>query len=107
MAVSRAVLPVQAGFVAGMDAKEIGLSLVGLGGGRTRPDDAIDFGVGITHMAAVGAAVGPDAPLCVVKARTDAEWEAAAARIREAVRVADAAPAPLGSIIRERLRRDP
>ena len=106
-AVSRAVLPVQAGFVAGMDAKEIGLSLVGLGGGRTRPDEAIDFGVGITHVAGVGARVGPDAPLCVVKARTEAEWETAAARIREAVRVVDAAPAPLGSIIRERLRRDP
>jgi thymidine phosphorylase len=106
-AVGRAVLPDRAGFVAGMDAKEIGLALVGLGGGRTRPDEVIDFGVGITHVAAVGAAVGPDAPLCVVKARTDAEWEAAATRIRAAIRVVDAAPAPLGSIIKEKLRRAP
>lgn len=106
-AVVQAVLPEAAGYVAGMDAKEIGLALVGLGGGRKRPDEVIDFGVGITHMAAVGAAVGPDAPLCVVKARTDAEWEAAAARIRAAVRVTDAAPAPLPSIIKEKLRRAP
>ena len=106
-AVERAVLPDGPGYVAGMDAKEIGLALVALGGGRTRPDEVIDFGVGITHVAAVGAAVGPDAPLCVVKARTEADWEAAAARIRGAVRVTGSAPAPLPSIIKERLRRAP
>lgn len=106
-AVVRAVLPAGAGYVAGMDAREIGLALVGLGGGRTRPDEVIDFGVGITHMAAVGAAVGPDVPLCLVKARTDAGWEAAAARIRAAVRVSEAPPAPLGPIVKETLRRAP
>jgi thymidine phosphorylase len=106
-AVERPVLPAVAGYVAGMDAKAIGLALVALGGGRKRPDEVIDFGVGITHVAGVGAAVGPDTPLCVVKARTDAEWEAAAARIRAAVRVTQSAPAPLASIIKEKLRRSP
>jgi thymidine phosphorylase len=106
-AVERAVFPAGAGYVAGMDAKEIGLALVALGGGRKRPDEVIDFGVGIVRVAAVGAAVGPDAPLCVVKARTDSEWEAAAARIRAAVRVTETPPAPLGPIVKETLRRSP
>jgi len=106
-AVERSVVAARAGYVAGMDAREIGLALVALGGGRTRPDQAIDFGVGISHVAGVGAAVGPDRPLCVVKARTETDWEAAAERIRAAVRVTDAAPDPLGPIIKEKLRRAP
>jgi thymidine phosphorylase len=105
--VSRPVLPERGGYVAGMDAKAIGLTLVALGGGRTRPDEAIDFGVGIVEVAGVGAEVGPDRPLCVVKARTDADWEAAAARIRAAVRIEDAAPPALGPVIKETLRRAP
>ena len=102
-AVERPVLPDHDGYVAGMDAKEIGLALVALGGGRTRPDETIDFGVGITHVAGVGAMVGPDAPLCVVKARTDADWAAAAARIRAAVRLSPVPPPALGPIIKERI----
>ena len=37
------------GHVAGMDAREIGIAVVALGGGRAHADDAIDPSVGLTE----------------------------------------------------------
>ena len=81
------------GIVATEDVRAIGLAVVGLGGGRLRADQRIDHAVGMTRFAPIGAAVGPDRPLCLVHARTAAAEEAAAA-IRAAVAIADEAPAP-------------
>jgi len=76
----------QAGFVHGMDCFAIGMALVGIGAGRTHPDDEIDYAVGISQVAHVGDAVGEAAPLCLLHARTPEQWEQAAAVIRQAVR---------------------
>jgi thymidine phosphorylase len=89
-----------------MDAKLIGLSLVGLGGGRKRPDEAIDLSVGITDFAQIGDEVGSRRPLCVIHARDEAGWDGAAERIRAAIRVGAERGAP-PSIIKERLARRP
>jgi thymidine phosphorylase len=96
------VLPAQAGFLAREDARAIGLAIVGMGGGRTRADQAIDHAVGFTRFAPVGAAVGPDRPLCLVHARSAAQAETAAAAVRAAITVADEPPAP-APVILERL----
>jgi thymidine phosphorylase len=96
------VLPARAGFVAHEDARAIGLAIVGMGGGRTRADQAIDHAVGFTRFAPVGAAVGPDRPVCLVHARTDAQAEAAADEVRAAVVVADEPPAA-APVILERI----
>ena len=106
-AVVRPVLPEKSGTVAAMDAKAVGLSLVALGGGRTRPQDPIDFSVGLTDFVQIGDSVGSDRPLCVIHARDEASFAQAAARIRAAVRVSDAPPGPQGPIVRERIARRP
>jgi thymidine phosphorylase len=92
--VVRAVEPAAGGRIAAMDARAVGLVVTGLGGNRRREDDVIDPAVGLTEIAPVGAAVGPDRPLAVVHARDEAGWEQAAAALRAAVSVADAAPEP-------------
>ena len=92
-AVTVPVLPVRAGFVAAEDARAIGLAIVGMGGGRVRADQRIDHAVGFTGVAPIGAAVGPERPLCLVHARTAAQAEAAAAEFRAAVTIADRPPA--------------
>jgi len=96
------VPPARAGFVAAEDARAIGLAIVGLGGGRTRADQAIDHAVGFTSVAPVGAAVGPARPLGLVHARSAAQAEAAAAELRAAVTISDEPPAP-GPVIVERI----
>ena len=102
--VVKPVAPARAGVVTGMDARAIGLAILDIGGGRTRPDRTIDHAVGLTRIAPVGAAVGPDRPLCLLHARDQAGWDRAARNLRDAIRVGTVAPKPTQPV-RERLAR--
>jgi thymidine phosphorylase len=106
-AVVAPVYPAAEGYVAGMVAKDIGLALIALGGGRKRPDDPIDLTVGFTDFCQVGDRVGANEPLCVIHARNEVQWEGAAARVRAAIAVAASPPPPPGPIVIERIERWP
>ncbi|MBS0521664.1 MAG: thymidine phosphorylase [Proteobacteria bacterium] len=80
------------GYVAGMDARQVGIAVVVLGGGRSHADDAIDPAVGLTDVVAVGTPVRAGDPLCRVHAATEAEADEAVAMVRSAIRIADEAP---------------
>ncbi|GAB7024673.1 thymidine phosphorylase [Salidesulfovibrio brasiliensis] len=81
------VLPKLGGTLQGVDARSLGLAVVTLGGGRTRPQDGVDHAVGLTNIARVGDAVGPGKPLCTIHARTRDDLEAVRHSVLEAVRV--------------------
>ncbi|MBW8728908.1 MAG: thymidine phosphorylase [Inquilinus limosus] len=82
------------GVVAAVDARAIGVAIVALGGGRTRPEDGVDHAVGLTDIAAIGEAVGARGrPLALLHARDEASAAATEAAIRAAVTVAGTAPA--------------
>jgi thymidine phosphorylase len=106
-AVIRPVEPTTAGHLASMDTTDVGLTLVELGGGRQKPEDDIDFTVGFSRFAQLGDAVGPGAPICVLHARSEAEWERGAARIRAAMTVTAEPAAPALPIIIEKIAADP
>ena len=82
------------GTVVGVDARAVGLAVVALGGGRTRPQDDVDPAVGLTDLAAVGTPLGSsdggDAPLAVIHARSDDDADAAEAQLRMAYRLGGA-----------------
>ena len=88
--------------LAAIDGRAIGLAVIGLGGGRRRPDEAIDPGVGFSDMAGLGETVDAARPLCLVHAADAASAARAAAQMRAAVRLADAAP-PAAPPVRERI----
>jgi thymidine phosphorylase len=90
--VTRAVAPEAPGVVTGMDCRAVGLVVTGLGGNRRREDDAIDPAVGLTEIAPVGAQVGPDRPLAVIHAASEAAADEAVAALRAAVAVGDEPP---------------
>lgn len=96
------VHPERAAAVALVDARALGLAIVALGGGRTRPDQTVDHTVGLDEVAAIGDRVGPDRALCRVHAADREAAENAARAIRAAFKLADVAPGPAPSII-ERL----
>jgi thymidine phosphorylase len=90
--VTRAATPERPGVVTGMNCRDVGLVVTGLGGNRSREDDVIDHSVGLTGIAPVGAQVGPDRPLALVHAATEDDADAATAALRAAVTVGDEAP---------------
>lgn len=80
-------LPVPApvsGFVTGIATRDIGLAVVALGGGRTRPEDKVDHAVGLTGLLPVGAEVAAGEPLATVHARTGDDARAAVAAVTAA-----------------------
>ena len=79
-----AVTPEHAGRVSAIDTRAVGLAVVTLGGGRTRPQDPIDPAVGLTELAELGSDVGRDRPLAMVHARTAEHAELAADQLRAA-----------------------
>jgi thymidine phosphorylase len=88
--VVRAVEPVEAGTVATVDVRAVGLAVVGLGGGRARETDPVDHSVGFTEVAALGERVGPgERPLAVVHARDEASADQAADAVRAAFALGD------------------
>jgi pyrimidine-nucleoside phosphorylase len=71
----------RSGYVAGIDAMEIGLTAVLLGAGRARKGDAIDPAVGIVLAAKVGDAVEEGAPLFTLHANDEAKRAEAERRV--------------------------
>ena len=94
----------RSGHVAGMDARQVGIAVVALGGGRSHADDAIDPAVGLTEVIDVGTPVRAGNPLCFVHAASDAAADQAIAIVRAAIRIEDRAPAAR-PVILERIGR--
>jgi thymidine phosphorylase len=88
--VIRPVPPRQSGTVAAVDCRAVGLAVVALGGGRTRPSGTIDPAVGFTGLAAVGETVDQGRPLGSVHARDEADAERAAEVLSRAYAVGKA-----------------
>jgi thymidine phosphorylase len=100
-AIVQAVDPAEPGTVSAIDTRALGLAVVALGGGRTRPQDKIDHAVGLTELAGIGEPVGAHRPLCLVHARDKATAAAAAETVRQAYRVG--APAAERRLIYDRI----
>jgi thymidine phosphorylase len=80
------------GIVQSVDTRAIGFAVVALGGGRSRPQDAIDPAVGIVALAGIGDEVGTSRPLGIVHARDEASLLAAQTRLRQAYRIGEVQP---------------
>ena len=87
------------GFVAGYDTRAVGLSVVALGGGRTRPQDPVDHAVGLTGLLPIGSPVEKDTPIAMIHARTADQLAIAEQGMRKAVRFSDTAPQPTQVIL--------
>ncbi len=59
--------------VTGIDTRALGLAVIKLGGGRTRPSDTIDHAVGLTGIARVGQVLHHDEPFAVCHIAAEAD----------------------------------
>jgi thymidine phosphorylase len=95
-----AVKAPESGFVTGIETRDIGLAVVALGGGRTRPEDSVDHAVGITRLLPVGAEVKTGEPLALVHARNKTDAERAALVLASGYTFGEAKPAAAKVIVR-------
>ena len=84
----------QDGIVTGVATRELGMTVVRLGGGRTRADQAIDHAVGLSKVIGLGHSTGPECPLAIIHARTEDDAERAASELQTAFTIGDTEPAP-------------
>jgi pyrimidine-nucleoside phosphorylase len=89
------VLAPRSGYVAALDAAEIGLTSVDLGAGRAKKGDTIDHAVGIIVHRKVGDQVEAGEALFTVHANDEAKLESASQRLLQAVEWSGAPVKPL------------
>jgi thymidine phosphorylase len=90
------VVPVPApasGYASATNCRSLGLAVVGLGGGRVRPQDAIDFAVGLTGLVELGQKIDAGQPLAMVHARTQDAAERAVREVQAAYTIGATQPA--------------
>ena len=93
--VQRAVPAPRTGFVATIDVRRLGLAVVALGGGRSRPGATVDPRVGRAGVLAPGTAVRAGDALAQVHAASDADADTAARAVTAAMPVGDEPPVPV------------
>lgn len=81
---ARFIEPVPAsrsGYIAALDAREVGLAAMLLGGGRARKEDQIDHAVGVVLHAKIGDRVEQGQPLLTIHANEEAKLAEARQRL--------------------------
>lgn len=86
----------RAGVVGALDARAVGMAVVGLGGGRQRKGDAIDHRVGVVAAAKVGEQVGGGDLLLTVHAADGESAKVAATQLGQAYTIVDEEDASTG-----------
>lgn len=89
-----------AGFIASMDTRKIGIMAINLGGGRRHASEPIDTAVGLSQVRGIGGAIEAGEPLAMVHAANEADAAAGILALRDAIRIADTAPA-VQAVVRE------
>jgi pyrimidine-nucleoside phosphorylase len=93
------VLADRAGFVTGIDALAVGLAGVAMGAGRTRADQAVDFGVGVTLAKKPGERAEKGEILATLHLREGQDKDALASRVSGAFTLGEEAPAVLPLVV--------
>jgi thymidine phosphorylase len=80
----------RSGVISGFDVRGVGMAVVALGGGRTRPDQTIDPRVGFSRIPMVGQTFSPGEDVVTIHAATESAWDEAARRWSKSLTWSDA-----------------
>ena len=86
------VKAVQHGYIAGMDTRAVGMSVVGLGGGRTAPTQKVDHTVGFDRILPLGVQVNRGEVIARVHAKDENSANAAVAQFNSALSYTEESP---------------
>jgi len=80
------------GYIAGMNARNIGVTLIDLGGGRRKTSDVLNLSVGFSQFLPVGTKVSKGDILAMVHAADEASANSAVAALGRIIHVDDPVP---------------
>lgn len=87
---ARFIKPIYAsksGYVFAMDTRQIGIGVIMLGGGRTTPEQKINYTTGFTSFCQIGDKVDKKTPLCYVHAEDECLIKEVSALIQNAIEI--------------------
>ena len=80
------------GYITTMNARDVGMAVIRLGGGRRVAGDSIDYAVGITDICRLGNKLEAGKPVAILHAQDDSVWDQAATMLRNAIQTSESAP---------------
>lgn len=83
------VLATETGFLSSCQTRDLGMVVVGLGGGRRHPSDVIDHRVGMSHILPLGTKVEKGQPIAMIHAATQDDADKAVAAVSTIYTTAD------------------
>ncbi|WP_154222613.1 thymidine phosphorylase [Marinicella rhabdoformis] len=83
----QAVFADTAGYVQSMNSRDIGLSIIQLGGGRKVASDVIDHSVGYADFCKIGDVIDSNTPLATVYANDEDSLKAAVKTIKNSIKI--------------------
>ena len=95
----RPVFAPTAGYVSAMATRDIGMSVIGLKGGRIHPDQKLDYATGFSSFCQIGSYVDEQTPLAFIHAQTEGDYARAAADLTAAISLSPEKPSPRPEII--------
>lgn len=91
-AIVRPVFPLSSGYVQSMHTRNIGLSIIGLKGGRITPEQKLDYATGYSHFCQIGDYVDNQTPLAFVHAQSEEDYNFAADELQRNIVTANEKP---------------
>jgi thymidine phosphorylase len=91
-AVQKTVLAPESGWLSSCNARDVGMAVIDLGGGRRHPSDKIDHSVGFSDLLPLGTQVEKGQPIAMVHAADETAAARAAAGILATYRIAGGKP---------------
>lgn len=88
----RPVFPNKPGYVSAMHTRDIGLSIIELKGGRTTPEQKLDYATGYTNFCQIGDYVDDQQPLAVVHAQNEEDYDRAADSLQRMITLCPGKP---------------
>ena len=89
----------KSGYVSAMQTRDIGMSIISLKGGRTHPEQRLDYATGFSDFCQIGDYVDNQTPLALIHAQTEEDYNRVAKELQQAISISEQKPIIASPII--------
>lgn len=93
------IIATENGWITGYQTRELGMAVVRLGGGRSNPNDTLDYSVGLSELLPIGHKVTKGDPIAVAYVSSKVQLVQLAQEIQTTIKIGDEKIAPVNPIL--------